>query len=217
MRHLSTRLVLATSAVLAAATFGSRQIVTLLMPALSSALSLVADDFRILRFELVTDRGNASIAALALLDHTIILGGRAIVPDGTSPMLVGTTVGTVLQPLLAALVLVIAWPAKPAEMLLRISIAIVLTFGVLMADTPFSMAAWLWEVQVRAHEPDRTSPLIWWNIFLNGGGRLALGLIAAVLSIALAQRACAGRRSASRDTAEGTSAAPEPTMDPESQ
>ena len=110
--------------------------------------------------------------------------------------------------LLAALVLVIAWPAKPAEMVMRIAIAAVLTFGVLMADTPFSMAAWLWEALVRAHEPDRTSPLIWWNIFLNGGGRLALGLIAAVLSIGMAQQACAGRRSASRVAAEGRVVAP---------
>ena len=41
--------------------------------------------------------------------------------------------------------------------------------------------------------PGRASPLVWWNVFLNGGGRLALGLIAAALAIALAQRAAARR------------------------
>jgi hypothetical protein len=61
-----------------------------------------------------------------------------------------------------------------------------------LLDTPFSMAAWLWEIQLRAHEPDRASPLVWWNIFLNGGGRLALGLLAGASSVVLA-RAVADR------------------------
>ncbi|MDL2337718.1 MAG: hypothetical protein QFE16_07750 [Pseudomonadota bacterium] len=188
MNRVGLRLVLATVATLTAAHLWSRDVVTLLMPALSSALSAVADDFKILRFDFVSDRGNASIGALALLDHTLVLDGRAIVPDGVSPMLVGTTVGTVVQPLLVTLVLVLAWPAGPIEMAWRLAVAAVLDAVVLLVDTPLSMAAWLWEVQLRAHAPDRTSLLVSWNIFLNSGGRLALGLIAGVLAIALAQR-----------------------------
>lgn len=210
MKLLSLRLVLSTAVVLAAANFAARDVVVLLIPALSWALGLVAADFRILGFEFVTDHDNASIVALALLDHTIILGGRAIVPDGVSPMIVGTTVGTVMQPLLAALVLVIAWPAGRLEMLLRIALAAVLVFGVLMADTPFSMAAWLWKVQLQAHDPGGASPLVWWSLFLDGGGRLALGLIAAVISIALAQQACACARFPSREADRGAPAHQDP-------
>ena len=191
-QRVGLRLLLATAAVLTVAHLHSRDAVSLVMPALSKALSVVAEDFRILRFGFIEERGNVSIGALAMLDHTLVLGGRAIVPDDVSVMMVGTTIGTVLQPVLVALVLALAWPAPWLEMALRLAIVGLLLALVLLADTPLSMAAWLWEVQLRAHEPGRASPLVWWNIFLNGGGRLALGLVAGALSIALAQRV-AGR------------------------
>jgi len=161
------------------------------MPALSQALSFVADDFKVLRFEFVNDRGNTAIAALATLEHTLVLGGRAIVPTGTSVMAVSTTVGTVLQPVLVALALVLAWPARWLEALLRIVFVAPLLALVVLLDTPFSMAAWMWEIQLRAYEPGRHSPLVWWNIFLNGGGRLALGLLAGASSVVLSQTVAA--------------------------
>lgn len=192
-RHLVWRVVLATLVVLGAAHLYARDTVKLLLPVLAPALKFVADDFKIVRFELVEERKNVSIGALAVLKRALFLGGRAIVPDGTQVMMVGTTVGTVLQPLLVALVLVLAWPARWSEMALRLAIASVLLAVVLLADTPFSLAAWLWDAQIKLHEPGRASPLVWWNVFLNGGGRLALGLIAGALAIALAQRASAQR------------------------
>lgn len=180
-------LVLVTCAVLAAAHLYARQIVTLLMPALLSALRFFADDFAILRFGFDEDRGNASIAALARLSRTIVLAGRAIVPDG-SVMGVSTTIGTVLQPILVASILVLSWPGGGLERVLRLVIAFVLLAGVVLVDTPLSMAAWLWYVQLRVHDPGGTSLLVGWNTFLNGGGRLALGLVAAALAITLARR-----------------------------
>lgn len=191
-QYTGLRVALASLALLLAAHWHSRDAVALLMPALSKALGFVADDFKILRFEFVEERGNAAIAALATLDHVLVLGGRAIVPNGTSVMAVTTTVGTVLQPVLVALVLVLAWPARWLEAVLRIVFVAPLIVLVVLLDTPFSMAAWLWEIQLRAYEPGRASPLVWWNIFLNGGGRLALGLLAGASSVVLAQ-AVAGR------------------------
>ena len=190
-RHLVWRVALATVVVLGAAHLYARDAVKLMLPVLSPALALVADDFRIVRFELVEERKNASLGALAVLERSLFLGGQAIVPDGTQVMMVGATVGTVMQPLLVALVLVLAWPARWREMALRLAIVGLLLAVVLLVDTPFSLAAWLWDAQIKLYEPGRASPLVWWNTFLNGGGRLALGLIAATLSIVLAQRATA--------------------------
>ncbi len=194
MWRLPLRLVAASALVLLAAHFCSRDVAKLLLPVLSPALAMVADDFKIARVELVEERQNASIAAVAVLERSLFLGGRAIVPDGTQLMVVGTTIGTVLQPVLVALVLVLAWPARWHEMALRLSLVSGLLALVLLLDTPFSLAAWLWDAQLRAYEPGRSSPLVWWNIFLNGGGRLVLGLVAAVLAIALAQRAMPQRK-----------------------
>jgi hypothetical protein len=54
----------------------------------------------------------------------------------------------------------------------------------LLLDTPVSFAARLWDTQLRALQIQHDSPLIWWNTFLNGGGRLVIGLIAGALSVA---------------------------------
>lgn len=191
---LALRLLLAVAAVLLAAHLWAREAVALLLPALSAVLSWVADDFRILRFEFVQERGNTSIGALAVLEHTLVLGGRAIVPDGESAVRTMTPIGTVLQPVLVALALALAWPARWLEMALRLVLVGALLAVVMLVDTPLSLAAWLWYAQLQAHEPGRASPLVWWNIFLNGGGRLALGLIAGALAIALARRIGGGTR-----------------------
>lgn len=186
---LVLRVGLAAALILSAAHLYSRQMVTCMLPTLTTALKLVADDFKIVEFAFVDERNNTSIAAAALLDRTIVLGGRAIVPDDHSVMVVGTTLGTVLQPIWVAMMMVLAWPARLVELALRIAIVSVLLVPVILLDTPLSMAAWLWDVMVRLYEPGRASLLLWWNVFLNGGGRLVLGLIAGLLSIALAQRA----------------------------
>ncbi len=184
---LLARLALASAVLLAAAHFHGRTAVALLLPALEATLRWAADDFEILRMAFVTERGSLNLAVMARLDHVLVLGGRVIVPDATQSFIVAsTTVGTVLLPLLAALALALAWPARPLEMLVRLAVVCLLSTAVLMVDTPFSLAAWLWHTQLRQYEPERFSALISWNLFLNGGGRLALGLVAGALAIALA-------------------------------
>ena len=184
---LVARLALASALLLAAAHVQGRAVVALLLPALEGTLRWVADDFEILRMAFVTERDSLNLAVVARLDHVLVLGGRVIVPDGTQSFIVAsTTVGTVLLPLLAALSLALAWLARPLEMLLRLAIVAVLSAAVLLLDTPFSLAAWLWHTQLRQYEPERFSGLVSWNLFLNGGGRLALGLVAGALAIALA-------------------------------
>lgn len=187
-RALVLRVLLATALVMALAHVGARDAARLMLPMLREALAVVADDFSIKRFELTEERANTAIGALAVQERTLFLGGQAIVPDGQQVVVASTTVGTVMQPLLVLAVLVLAWPARPLEFALRLALAAAAGLVVLLLDTPFSLAAWLWDAQLKMYEPGRSSPLVWWNVFLNGGGRLALGLVAAALAIALAQR-----------------------------
>lgn len=178
----------ATVLALTAAHYLARDALAPLLPVLAKALAWVADDFEIVRLEFSTDRGQLTIGALARVEHTLFLGGRAIVPDGHQIGVAGTTVGTVLQPLLVAFVLVVARPARWRELALRWTFAALLLVVVMLVDTPFALAALLWDAQLRQYEPGRASPLVWWNVFLNGGGRLALGLVAGALAIVLARR-----------------------------
>jgi hypothetical protein len=191
------RLPLATAVVLLAAHHWAHEVVVHLMPALSWALKTAADDFTVLQFGFGTERGNDSLVALALLKRTLVFGSTAVVPDGVSIMAVGSATGNVLQPVLVALVLMLAWPAHLLEMAVRLAIGTVLQAVVLLINTPLSMAAWLWFAQLQRYAPHDWSALVWWNIFLNGGGRLVLGLVTAVLAIALARRWAAGSKTTS--------------------
>jgi len=185
--QIALRVLIATALVLAVAKASSRDIVAWLAPGLTAALVWVADDFKVLRVEFVKERNQDSLAALAVLKRSVFLGGRAIVPDGVTPIVVGATVGSVLQSALVALVLVLAWPASLVEWLLRLAIATAPIAVIVFIDTPLSMAALLWNSHVMYLEPGRFSALVAWNTFLNGGGRLALGLVAGALAIALAR------------------------------
>jgi len=196
------RLALATALVLLAAHLWSHDLLVQLKPVLSWALETAADDFTVLQFDFAKDRGADSLVALAQLKRTLMFSSTAVVPDGVSVMAVGSATGNVLQPMLVALVLMLAWPAYLLEIAVRLAIGAVLQAGVLLINTPLSMAAWLWFAQLQRHAPDDWSALVWWNIFLNGGGRLVLGLISAVLAIAIARR-CAVRVNRSRNTSAG--------------
>ncbi|MBL0726205.1 hypothetical protein [Piscinibacter sp. HJYY11] len=186
-KALVLRVLLAAAVVLTMAHIGARDVAQLLLPMLREALAVVADDFSIQHFELTQERANTTIGALAVQERTLFLGGQAIVPDGQQVVVASTTVGTVMQPLLVLAVLVLAWPARLLEFIVRLGVAAGAAMVVLLLDTPFSLAAWLWDVQLKMYEPGSSSPLLWWNVFLNGGGRLALGLVAAAFAITLAQ------------------------------
>ncbi len=176
------RLVLATALVLTGAHYQARAVVGWVLWPLAHTLAWVASDFRVLEFGFASDRGNRSLAAVARLEHTVVIGETAVVPDD-SPMVVSANVGTVLQPVLAALVLVLAWPGGLVEIMMRLLLLMPLLAIVLLVDTPLSMAAWLWFALFQMHDPGHASPLLWWSTFLNGGGRLVLGLTVAAVAI----------------------------------
>jgi hypothetical protein len=82
---------------------------------------------------------------------------------------------------------VLAWPAPLKRMLIRLSIFIVLQGAVLAVDTPLSMAARIWTTLMRAQATDVSSHWAWLAIFMNGGGRMAIGLLVAAWSITIAK------------------------------
>jgi hypothetical protein len=166
-----------------------------LRPLLGWALDLCAGDFRVLSLEFVDDRGNRALAALAQLDHVLEAGGRIIVPDGVSKVRVSSTLGNVLQPLLVGSALVLTWPARSwLEALARVLTAPPLLLLALLLDTPLAFSVRMWHTVLQAHAVAHDSPLLWWNTWLNAGGRLALGLAAAALALAAAAWGAAALR-----------------------
>lgn len=99
----------------------------------------------------------------ANLAHAIVLNGNLTMPHPQGWLEVTTTIGTVLQSSLVALGLTLAWPAKHArEYVTRLTVAAVLIFGAVLADTPFTLWAYLWNMHVQTYEPGRFSLLLLW-------------------------------------------------------
>jgi hypothetical protein len=185
--QIALRVLLATALVIAVAKMASRDIVAFVLPGLTASLVWVAEDFEVKGVEFVKDRNDAALATRAMLKRTVFLGGRAVVPDGEAEIYSSTTLGLVLQGAFVALVLVLAWPAGLVEWLVRLAIATALIALLMFIDAPLTLAAGLWKSMLMVFEPGRTSVLVAWRTFLNGGGRLALGLVAGAIAIALAR------------------------------
>jgi hypothetical protein len=184
--QLFLRLVVGCTLALLAAHWFGQALVEKLLPLLKLALVWFANDFGIYKLSLVQQGPEMAVEAIAKLEHTIVLGGSAFVPNGRTGYMVTTTVGTVLQPLLTAFVLVLSWPGRWAEVAWRCLIALLLVVPMVLLDSPLYLAGSLWDMQIRAHAPGQQSPLVWWMGFLSAGGRLAIGLAAGALAVAVA-------------------------------
>ncbi len=177
---------------LAVSQHGER-LVQWMLPGLASALAWLAPDFELLSVTLVDDRGNRALQVQAMLSRVLLEGTQVVVPDGLSRLRLTTTVGNVLQPLLTALLLALAWPLRRGlrlgltDALLRLALLAPLLALAVVLDTVLSLAGRLWHTTLKAHGIAHDSLLLDWIAGLNGGGRLALGLVMAGLAIGLAQ------------------------------
>ena len=132
--QFALRVAVSTALVLTGASLFGRELVDVLRPVFASVLGWVADDFLILGLNLVQEGPDSAVEARAILKDVILLGGRAIVPDGRTGFAVSTTVGTVLQPVLVATGLVFAWPGRPLEFPLRLALCLLLLVPVVLSD-----------------------------------------------------------------------------------
>jgi hypothetical protein len=165
----------------------AEEIVDWMLPAIPATMDWLARDFRIESVGLIVERGSARVGILAVLSRSLVEGGRAVIAGETAPIFLTATVGAVLQPAWLALIVVAAWPGRAAEFALRMPLVLPAAALALLLDTPVSFAIRLWDAQLRTLHIPHNSPLVWWVAFLEGGGRLVLGLVAGAVAVAAAR------------------------------
>lgn len=166
-----------------------REIVSLLLPAFQAILGLLDDHYRILSLALSSEGADSVVRLTVTLAKPIFLNGHVAMPHPQGIANVSIPVGSILQIPLICLGLLLAWPAKTVkEYPLRLVTGVVLTIVVMALDTPFALWANLWDIHVQSFDPERFSPLLIWQKFLLGGGRLAIGIAFGVVAIVLAKR-----------------------------
>lgn len=193
------RLVLAAALILPISIFCADAIAQMLMPFYRAMFELLGGDYRILFFGLTGHGVNSVIRVDVSLAHTIVAGGHVMWADPRGMAHVSTLAVQAMQPAATALIAVLGWPCLSLSRgFYRLSSLAFFLLLITLLDVPFLFAGEVWGTLLDQTSPVTGSPLLYWSQFLQGGGRLALGIFAALASLAVedsfAKYACAPDR-----------------------
>jgi hypothetical protein len=159
------------------------------LPVFSGWLDLVDGTFHTLDLRVREINGELMIVRTAVPAVIHVLGGHVVAADPRSMLSASASAGIILQPLVLAAALLLAWPwRRLGELPVRILLAIPLMGAVLLLDVPTLLYGMLWNQEVSVLEPERFSLLITWTDFMNAGGRFALTIAAVAAAGAGARR-----------------------------
>jgi hypothetical protein len=165
--------------------FFAEDITPFLLPLYRAAFQLIDSDFRILSLGLSMEGADHVIRLNVTLSHAIVVAGHLVMANPEGIASATTLIGNVFQPLTIGLIAVLTWPSRSwLNVSLRVMILISLLLIETAVDIPLLLAGNLWGLFLDNLSPGSWSPLTSWADFLQGGGRYAAGLMAAIISIA---------------------------------
>jgi len=160
--------------------FGS-EYARLLLPLYRWELGHLAQDYQIQSLTLADNRGEG-VVSLSLLTKYFVLG-KQVIPPGIS-ISCSTLIGHALQHPLLTLSLAIAWPAStPAQRIVQLCWALPFLLLVELLDIPLILLGSVQDLLTANFATVNDSFMIGWMNFLNGGGRPALALFAAMMAV----------------------------------
>ncbi len=164
-----------------------------LLPLYRWEIGWLAPNYHISSLALADNHGEAVVAMTVELIRYIVVAGHAL-PPGTS-LSCSTLAGHALQLPLLMLSLLAAWPTKSiTHRIALLAIAVPLLLLVEMLDVPLVLLGCIEDLLLANFAPDTTSFLVAWMNFMNGGGRLALSIAAAIAAVGLSRMLAAHRQ-----------------------
>lgn len=159
-----------------------------LLPLFAWEIESVAPQFRILTMSLGTSGADTVVRAEAAPAAAVMVAGKLLPLASQSRFQSSTLAGHVLQPLVLMLAILITWPKSQWwRYATRLAIALPLFVLLPLLDVPLVLAAELEATLIEIAKPGMSSALGTWRAFMEGGGRLAMPIVLAVTSIALAE------------------------------
>lgn len=185
-RPLETALVLTatiTILILIAARFGD-SITSILLPAFKSEIELLVPQVRINALSV----GKAGADSVIRLDASpapvVVVAGRLLPLAPQTRFRISTLTGHVSQAGILFIAVLIAWPAtSPGTRLARLALGVPLLPLLSLIDVPMVLASELNQTLRELAAESSLAPLDAWKQFLEGGGRLALPIVAAAITI----------------------------------
>lgn len=151
----------------------------------------LAQDYHIQSL-MLGDSGGEGVVTLSLLTKYSVIGGH-VVPPGIS-ISCSTLVGHALQHPLLILSLAVAWPASTlAQRIVQLCCAFPFLLMVELLDIPLILLGSVQDLLMANFASADGSFMIGWMNFLNGGGRPALSLFAAMMAVVCSRFFCLER------------------------
>ncbi|TXT23833.1 MAG: hypothetical protein FD131_5141 [Rhodocyclaceae bacterium] len=124
----------------------------------------------------------------AFMIRMLFLGDRMLMPDAQLHFDPTTLLGSVLQPVILMLAIILAWPAVRLQVLpARLLFALPMMVFLLVVNVPLGFVGVMQDF--REYLPAApVTPLVYWNDFLQTGGPLALAIAAGILVVSAADR-----------------------------
>jgi len=157
-----------------------------LKPAFKHELSALLPEFNVQTVDVVRS-GREPAVRLDAIVHGAVFAGTQLTPvESGTRLSVSTTLGHIWQPVMLVVTFGFAWPASTARRAAIRALAVVLLCGLIVfADVPFVLAGTLRDIIYGCFAPDEYAMATRWGDFMDGGGRLALGLSAGLICAAL--------------------------------
>jgi hypothetical protein len=190
LRDFALRLVLIAAILLTLGRVFATSVVTPMLPAMAWVIEAVDDRFRVEQMRIADRKADTFIELKATPVRIFMLGNKVLMPDAKLFFEPAILVGSVLQPVILFLAIILAWPgARPRALGLRLLLAVPVIALLLITNVPLGFVGVM--LDFREHFPDiPVAPLVYWNDFLQTGGPLALAIAAGILVGATADRWC---------------------------
>ena len=182
LRDFALRLVLIAASLLALGRIFASPLITPVLPAFAWVIE--AADYRYRVDSIAIDPSKTFIKLTVTPIHALVISGsRVLLPDAALHFYPSALVGSVLQPIILLLAVVLAWPATTlAALAMRLLLAVPATVVLLFVNVPRALLGSL--IDFREIFPDApVSLIVYWNDFLQTGGPLVLGLAAGALVV----------------------------------
>lgn len=188
IRSFSIRLVILVAILLTLGRVYGSAIVSPMLPALIWMIETVDDRLRV-DHAFIVDRSADTVIQLKVTPiRMLFLGDRLLMPDAQLHFDPTTLVGSVLQPVILLLAIILAWPATRLRALLaRLVIAVPMMAVLLVVNVPLGFVGVMQDFREYLPAAPVTA-LVYWNDFLQTGGPLALAIAAGVLVVSAADR-----------------------------
>lgn len=188
IRKFALRLIVLITVLLALGRIYGTAIVTPMLPALSWIIEAVDDRLRV-DYAFIVNRSADTVIQLKVTPiRTLFLGDRMLMPDTHLHFDPTTLLGSVLQPVILLLAIVLAWPVTRFEVLpVRLLVASPMVLFLLIVNVPLGFVGVMQDF--REYLPIApVTPLVYWNDFLQTGGPLALAIAASILVVSATDR-----------------------------